>query len=284
MAMVKVARTVWVVGLVMLMSCSSKNRDQTGLWRKIVRSGDQLYSEREDLRALDQAIQWYLSGDREFPGEPRILGKLAVAYTARAYGHPGGGLDGFATARRYGLACLRTDPSFDGLLQASGGAVTRRAVETLEAERVDCMTWTSLAWSRWMDERGVMGTSIDLPAVKALARRAVEVDPDYDGGRPHAALGLALSLAPKPLKPNLKRARKSFNKAIELTPTRLTLLVDLAQYVSAPEGNSEEWARLLNQVASSTVQDGDPDILENKRAIQRAEALLSAGLDARWED
>ena len=35
------------------------------------------------LRALDQAIQWYLSGDREFPGEPRILGKLAVA-TRRA--------------------------------------------------------------------------------------------------------------------------------------------------------------------------------------------------------
>ena len=279
-----IARTAWVIGLATLLSCSSKNREQSGLWRKIVRNGDKLYADRDDLRALDQAIQWYLSGIREFPEEPKILGKLSLAYAARAYGHPGGGADGYATARRYGLNCLRTDASFEGLLQASGGAVTRRAVETLEADRVECMTWTSLAWSRWMDQRGVMGTSIDLPAVKALARRAVEVDPDYDNGRPHAALGLALSLAPKPLSPNLKRARKSFAKAIELAPTRLTPVVDLAQYVSAPEGNVEEWTRLLNEVVSATIEDGDPDTLENKRAIQRAEALLAAGLDARWED
>lgn len=282
--MSKIARTAWLIGLAMMMACSSKNREQSGLWRKIVRNGDRLYTDRDDLRALDQSIQWYLSGDREFPGQPKILGKLSLAYAARAYGHPGGGLDGFATARRYGLACLRTDASFDGLLQASGGAVTRRAVETLQADRVDCLTWTSLAWARWMDDRGVMGTSIDLPAVRALARRAVEVDPGYDQGRPHAALGLALSLAPKPLGPKLKRARQAFNQAIELAPTRLTPVVDLAQYVSAPEGNLEEWSRLLNRVASSSVQEGDPDALENKRAIQRAEALLAAGLNTRWED
>jgi len=282
--MTKIARTTWIVGLLILVACSSKNREQSGLWRKIVRNGDKLYAERVDLRALDQAIQWYLSGDREFPDEPRVLGKLSLAYAARAYGHPGGGLDGFATARRYGLECLRTDPSFDGLLQASGGAVTRRAVETLQADMVECMTWTSLAWARWMDQRGVIGTSIDLPAVKSLARRAVEVAPEYDGGRPHAALGLALALAPKPLGPKLKRARKSFEQAIERSPTRLTPIVDLAQYVSAPEGNTEEWSRLLNQVVSSPIVADDPDILENKRAIQRAEALLAAGLDARWED
>ena len=282
--MPKIRRTVWVIGLAMLVSCSSKIREQTGLWRKIVRSGDQRFAERVDLQALDQSIQWYLSGDREFPGEPKILGKLSLAYAARAYGQPGGGLDGYATARRYGLACLRTDAAFDGLLQASGGAVTQRAVEALQADRVGCMTWTSLAWARWMDQRGVMGTSIDLPAVKALARRAVEVDPTYDGGRPYAALGLALALAPKPLKPKLKKARQAFQKAIELSPTRMTPVVDLAEYVSAPEGKTEEWSRLLNRVRSTAVEEGDPDALENKRAIQRAEALLDAGLDARWED
>ena len=276
-------RLAAVIGLMMMTSCASKSRDQSGLWRRTVRNGDKLYAARQDLRSLDQAIQWYLSGDREFPGEPTILGKLSLAYAARAYGHPSDGLDGYATARRYGLACLRTDSSFDGLLQASGGAVTKRAVEALQADRVGCMTWTSLAWARWMDDRGVMGTSIDLPAVKALARRAVEVDPSYDSGRPHAALGLALSLAPKPLGPQLKRARKSFKKAMELAPGRLTYKVDLAQYVSAPQGRADEWARLLNDVMSAAVDDG-PDALENNRAIQRAEALLAAGLDARWED
>ena len=269
---------ILLTSLTFLTSCSTKNREQSGLWRRIVRSGDQLFETREDPRALDQAIQWYLSGDREFPREKRILGRLARAYAARAYGFKSDGVDGFASARRFGLECLRTDPSFDGLLQASGGAVTRRAVDVLEKEYVECLTWTSLAWSRWMDERGVMGTSIDLPAVKALARRAVEVDPDYDNGRPHAALALALAITPDELDPKLDRARKAFRRAMELAPERLTYVVDLAQYVSASQGKAEEWSSLLTQVASSRVQEGDVDALENRRAIQRARALLEAGL------
>ena len=173
--------------------CGAKSKDKSGLWRKIIRNGDALYLQRADIAELDKAIQWYLSGLREFPDQSKMMGKLSRAYAARAYGHPADGLDGFATARRFGLECLMSEPAFGGLVQSQGGNITSRAAEAVNADKVECLTWTTMAWSRWMDQRGVMGSSIDLPAVKVLAQRAVEVDPKYDNGRPYAALGLALA-------------------------------------------------------------------------------------------
>ena len=77
---------------------------------------------------------------------------------------------------------------------STGGVVTKKAVATLERNRIGCMTWTSLAWSRWLAERGVAGAGIDVSATIALAKRAVEVYDEYDGGRPYAALGLAKAI------------------------------------------------------------------------------------------
>ena len=142
---------VWIGFFALLLSCSSSKRDRTSLATRILTNGDALYLERAELRELDKAIQWYLSGVREFPDHAKLMGRLARAYTVRAYAHPPDGLDGFATAREFGLRCLMTEPAFGGLVQSSGGAVTVRAVETLESDRIGCMTWTSIAWSRWLD-------------------------------------------------------------------------------------------------------------------------------------
>ena len=277
-------RWIWIGSFTVLMSCSSSKRDRTSLATRILTNGDALYLERADLRELDKAIQWYLSGVREFPDHAKLMGRLARAYTVRAYAHPPDGLDGFVTAREFGLRCLMTEPAFGGLVQSSGGAVTVRAVETLESDRIGCMTWTSIAWSRWLDQRGVIGASIDLEATIALAKRAVDVKADYDKGRPYAALGVALALAPAPLEPDLEGARKALNQATMIAPSRLTPIVDLAQYVSAVEGKDGEWRALLQRVVDQEVAEADPDRLENLAAIQRAQALLLAGPDKRWSD
>ena len=146
------------------------------------------------------------------------------------------------------------------------------------------MTWTSIAWSRWLDERGVIGAAIDLEATVALAQRAVALKGEYDKGRPQAALGLALALAPLPLQPDLEGARKALNRATAMAPSRLTPIVDLAQYVSAVEGKDGEWRALLERVVQQEVPENDPDRLENLAAIQRGQALLLAGPDKRWDE
>ena len=93
-----------------------------------------------------------------------------------------------------------------------------------------------------------------------------------------------MALPPEPLEPDLAGARKAFAQASALSPGRLTPVVDLAQYVSAPEGKQGEWGALLGRVVETTVEQADPDRLENLAAIQRARALLEAGLDSRWQE
>jgi len=274
---------VWVgVVAVLLAGCGAGKQRTDDRSLRIVRSGDALYAERVDAKKLDQAIQWYLSGDREFSENGQMLGRLARAYVAKSYGHPVSGVDGYATARQFGLACLKTEAAFGGLLSSTGGEITTKAIASLQIERVDCMTWTSIAWSRWLAERGVVGAGIDLGATTELAKRAVKLQADYDGGRPYAALGLALALLPKPLEPKLGAARKAFKKAQELSPTRLTTMVDLAEFVSAPQGKNEEWRRILERVVSTPPGPDDPEQLENQAAIARAKALLKAGPSDRW--
>ncbi|MGB0640792.1 MAG: hypothetical protein ACPGTU_15745, partial [Myxococcota bacterium] len=68
------------------------------------------------------------------------------------------------------------------------------------------------------------------------------------------------------------------------SPDRLTVAVDLAQYVSAPEGNEAEWRALLTSVVGTELEAGDPNRLENLAAIQRAQALLEAGPNSRWDE
>ncbi len=261
---------------------SGANGKKRGLASKIIKSGDELYKERAERTKLDQAIQWYLSGSREFPDDAKVLGRLARAYTVRSYGHPKDGLDGYATARQYGLSCLKKEESFGGLMISTGGVVTKKAVATLDRNRIGCMTWTSLAWSRWLAERGVAGAGIDLKATIALASRAVEVYGDYDAGRPFAALGLAQCIGLPPMEPNLDAARESLTKAIQMAPQRLTPSVDLAEYISAPQGKADEWRGLLDGVIATKLDPVSPDFLENQAAQSRAKSLLEKGPTDRW--
>lgn len=271
-----------VLGLVLSSCLGGAKSQRKGLATQIIKTGDELYSERAERLKLDQAIQWYLSGTREFPEDAKVMGRLARAYVVRSYGHPGDGLDGYATARQYGLSCLKLEESFGGLLISTGGVVTKKAVATLERNRIGCLTWTSLAWSRWLAKRGVAGAGIDVVATTALAERSVEVFGEYDGGRPYAALGLALGLPLSPMEPDLGSARKALEKAISLSPDRLTPTVDIAEFVSAPQGDHDEWRALLVKVVATELSPASPDYLENQAAQARAATLLENGPTDRW--
>ena len=278
----RLGRSVTVLCALFLTGCATGPRERSNQSARFIRSGDQVYSQRIDRAELGRAIEYYQQGTLRYPSEPRPLGRLARAFTVSEYGHGGSVSNGYESARSYGLQCLMLEASFGGLVSAAGGKLTRRAVETLERDRIGCMTWTSIAWARWLVARDVVGASIDIEAVQMLAARAVEVFPTYDGGRPYAALGLALALPPSPFKPDLKAARVAFGHAARISPNRLTPIVDLAEFVSAPQGRESEWNALLNRVVSS--DPGEVDTLENNAAIQRAEALLHAGLNTRWNE
>ncbi|HCH61904.1 MAG TPA: hypothetical protein DFR83_03805, partial [Deltaproteobacteria bacterium] len=182
----------------------------------------------------------------------------------------------YGTAREYGLQCLMLEPSFEGVVLSKGGRVTPMAAEQITEQNKECLVWTVIAWSRWVHVRGSAGVGLDHEVLAVLGARAAELGGNWGSGRGHYAHGLALSLPPLVLDPDLAGAEAAFARALEAAPGRLTTKVDLALYVYRPLKRFDEADAILQEVISTTLSDDDPDELEDRHAQARARAALGA--------
>ena len=245
--------------------------------------GERFFMQRADPEKLDMAISSWQEGLLEAPASPELLGRLAQAYTVRGASTPESQIEDYLRGREYGIRCLQNDTFLAGVAQTYGGRLIPRALRTVELELIDCLIWTSIAWSRWLLEHGVAGATLDLEIVLALATKAVELDPEHDRGRPMYALGLALSLPPAPLEPDLNAATEAFLAAHEAAPERWWIEVDLAEQVYAETGQDDAFNTVLSDILRRSPQRHPQESLENKRAIARAEALLERGPQPSWQ-
>ena len=250
---------------------------------RYMNEGERFFMQRADPEKLDRAISSWQQGLVEAPESIELLGRLARAYTIRGVYDPEDRIDDYLRAREHGLRCLQTDTFLAGVAQTYGGRLIPRALRTVELELIECLTWTSIAWSRWLLEHGVAGATLDLEIVLALATKAVELDSEHDRGRPMYALGLALSLPPAPLEPDLSAAAEALQAAHKAAPERWWIEVDLAERVYAETGQDDAFTALLSDITQRTPDRHPQELLENKSAIVRAEALLAAGPQPSWQ-
>ena len=234
-----------------------------------LQTGDMLYQQRgSDPQKVDMAIDVWTASLTANPDHPGLLARLAEAWTTRAEVEPARQPADYDVARRYGLRCLLADPSVNAVVSASG-ALDGRAIR--QASDPACLTWTALAWARWLDQHGVAGAAIDLVPVTELARRAVAVEPDFDQGRPHHALGLALALPPEPLQPDLAGAERELLAAMEAAPHRWMAGVDLVvQVYGRQDQRQDQRQAILEAILARTLDEGSPQTYVN-RAAQRRE-------------
>ena len=168
----------------------------------------------------------------------------ALALRDRAASH-------YVRARNY---CLR---SFE--LRYEGIAERLRqdpvaALAVTGVEDVEVLFLLGAAWGLAISNTLSPDLIGDLPAVRALLARALELDEDYDGGAVHGALIILESLPPE-VGGSPERAREHFERAVELSNG-----LDAAPYVSYATGVLQpaearaEWERMLGQALAI-----DPD-------------------------
>lgn len=179
----------------------------------------------------------------------------------------------YLRARDYGLRALSADSGFTQ-------ALTERPGETLAAMKradLDPLYWTAASWGLLIasskDQPEVVA---DLPVVGAMIDRAVELDESYGNGALHAFL-----ISYEPNRPGggadgLARARRHFQRSVELSQGRLASpYVTLAEVVSVQTQNRAEFEEMLQRALAV-----DPDAVkqwrvENRLAQQRARWLLA---------
>ncbi len=159
----------------------------------------------------------------------------------------------------------------DALIRGTDGALAGA-----RPEHVRLLYWTAASWgsaiAAGLDRPELVA---DLPAVRALLERALELDPGYEQGALHDAMMLIEFAEIDSGVGSLERAREHYDRALELGGgARATTYVAWASSVSVREQDREEFERLLEQALAVDLERDPENRLVNIIQQDRARWLL----------
>ena len=158
----------------------------------------------------------------------------------------------------------------DGLREDPAAALAVAGVDDVEVLFLLSAAW-GLAISNALDQPELIG---DLPAVRALLARALELDEDYGRGSIHGAL-ITLESLPAQLGGSPERARGHFERAVDLSDgLDAAPYVTFALGVSVPAENRAEFEELLNRALAIDPDEDTSLRLLNVVNQKRARLLL----------
>lgn len=157
---------------------------------------------------------------------------------------------------------LQTDPS--------------NALTWATRKEVPLLYWTGASWGAaiaiGLDRPELVS---DVPAVKALITRALELQEDYERGAIHAIM-ISLEALPAAMGGSPERARRHFERAVELSGgTDPGPYVTLAESVALPAQNRGEFVQSLEKALAIDPNANPSSRLAVLIAQKRAKHLLS---------
>lgn len=212
--------------------------------------------------AFTQYAHAFVLGDAE---------RLQFADLAESRRQQDRAIDLFLRARDY---CLR------GLALATPGVGSRLALDPAAArsvpeDDVDLLYWTAAAWGSAISA-GVHRAELvaDLPVVRTLLERGLEVDPDYERGAFHEA-SIAVAALPEAMGGSRRQAERHYRRAVELAGgRRASPHLTWATAVLVPAQEAGAFRKVLDAALAVDV-DADPQArLANRIAHRRARFLL----------
>lgn len=147
-------------------------------------------------------------------------------------------------------------------------------IKQLEYKDVPVLYTLASAWAGWLEAHSDdMKAVVQLPRVRLLIERMLQLDESYDNGAPHMYMGVFESLTPPSLGGRPEVARKHFLKALEISNSQnLYAKVLFAQNYARMMYDRELHDSLLDEVL-----EADPRLegytLQNKIAQKMAQEL-----------
>ncbi len=165
---------------------------------------------------------------------------------------------------------LRFPGSEEGLLRDPAATLAAATIDD-----VPLLRWTALSWgariSLSLDQPEVV---VDLPVVRSLLERAVELHSDYDFGALHEAM-IAVEALPETMGGSVERARYHFEQAERLSGGhRAGIYVSWADSISVANQDRREFQEMLDKALAVDLDAFETERLANIIQQRRAKLLL----------
>jgi predicted anti-sigma-YlaC factor YlaD len=179
----------------------------------------------------------------------------------------------YLRARGYGLRGLEL--KHKGITERLAKDPAAAAAE-LTAREQPLLYWTAAAWGSAIalgkDRPDLVA---DYPVVKALMKRALALDENYEGGAIHEAM-IALEAVPAEMGGSEERAREHFQRAVAISKGgKPGPYVTLAETVAVQNQDRKEFEMLLNQALAIDPEKNQSERLVTILTQRKARALLA---------
>lgn len=183
----------------------------------------------------------------------------------------------YSRARNVALRALRArDAGIDDVLYGDPDLLLAylREEYTDPEDDVGPLFWAMISWSSSINADPESEQFMNMPAVRTMAQRVIELDEGYEDAGAVVFMGGFWSSYPKSAGGDPDRGRAYFERALELTGRRNhIILVNYATMYARNVLDRELYRSLLMEIL--TVPDqGNANRLSNKVARRRAERLL----------
>jgi len=155
-----------------------------------------------------------------------------------------------------------------------------KALQQIEKDNLPVLSTWGIAWAGWIQSRSDDWMAIaDIPKIKAIMLRVVELDPAWDNGNAQLYLGVLNAFLPAAMGGKPELAKEYFEQAIGYSNGKNLMAKTLyAQYYARIVFDKQLHDKLLNEVLASPV-DSPGMTLTNTLAREQAQKLLNESND-----
>jgi tetratricopeptide (TPR) repeat protein len=175
----------------------------------------------------------------------------------------------------YGLKVLEKKEGFQKALKGDIGEF-EKALKSLQKEDMPALFWTTYCWAGKINlNRDSPRALIEIPRVKLMMDRALELDETFFYGSPHLLLATYYASRPKMLGGQPEKAREHFEKAIQLNQGKFLLSYFLyAKFYAVQIQDKELYRKLLDRIVAAKPDILPEQMLSNQIAKIKAERAL----------
>jgi hypothetical protein len=173
---------------------------------------------------------------------------------------------------KHGITALEINGAKD--LMHSPIADFEKQVSNMDTPDIAAMFWTASCWAKWIDmHRDDPEALAQLARATALMQRVIELEDTFYYGGAHMYFGVYYGSRSPILGGNFEKSRQHFNRAREITDSKL-LIPDLlqAQYLARQQQDQQDFHARLTAIINA------PDDLMPELGLQNQIAKRKAGL------